>query len=40
MDPNEILKMFMGMQGMGGGSGGMPGFGGGSFQDFFSAGSG
>jgi len=38
MDPNEIFKMFMGMQGMGGSAGGMPGFGGDSFGSFFGPG--
>lgn len=40
IDPNEIFKMFMGMNGMGGASGNMPGFGGDSFGSFFSGGSG
>ena len=35
IDPNEIFKMFMGMQGMGGASGNMPGFGGDDFSSFF-----
>jgi len=38
IDPNEIFKMFMGMQGMGGSSGNMPGFGGDSFGSFFGGG--